>query len=548
MNMNMNMNMAGRMRARAIVVACCLQTTAGYAWCSEDSPTKDSVAGKQPAARVTESDNTARVTIRLVDADTEAPLHGVIRVVQKSNGQRVRLPELIERENGWYTVVPVVSFSVPATRLSIEAVRGLQTELARVEIDATEARNQTVTLSLRRFHDVARRGWKNGNTHLHIMKRTPEETERYLREVPESDDLDLVYLSHLRRIPDEQTYISNSIVEQGLTDDTFQRLSDGNVLFRPGEEHRHNFGRGGEGFGHVMLLDIAKLIRPVSIGPGIMRSGTDGVPLQRGIREARRDGATVIWCHNANGFEDIPNWVSGTLDAQNIFDGGNRGSYRHSFYRYLNIGLRVPFSTGTDWFIDDFSRVFVPLPGKLTSEAWLQQLAAGRTFITNGPLFEFMVDGRSIGDTLQISSPRELQVKASAVGRVDFRSLELIRNGEVIAAAQTRPEGGHFTAALNESVLLNEACWLAIRTPLESSDNEFGRAIYGHTSPIYVEYRKRRPFRPEIALQLVGEIEDSLQVIREKAAFANDSELQSVMDVYRSGIRLLRRKIVVHHQ
>jgi hypothetical protein len=542
-----HMNITGILTTSLLFVVFCSCATTGYARDRVD------VRSTRPASpnsstKNADANETTRLTIRLVDADTDTPLHGIVRITQTSNGQQVKLPELIERENGWYTSVPTVSVSVPASRLSIEALRGLQTDLTRVEVDATSTQDKTVILRLKRFHDAARRGWKNGNTHLHIMKRTRKETERYLREVPESDGLELVYLSHLRRIPDEESYVSNGIVEQGLTDDTFSKLSDGNVLFRPGEEHRHNFGRGGEGFGHVMLLDIAKLIRPVSIGPGIMRSGTDGIALQRGIRKARHDGATVIWCHNANGFEDIPNWVAGTLHAQNIFDGGNRGSYQETFYRYLNIGLRIPFSTGTDWFIDDFSRVYVPLHGKLASATWLKQLAAGRTFITNGPLLEFSLNDHGIGDALQLSDAAEVRVAATAVGRVDFHSIELIRNGEVLTAASTRPHEAHYEATLIESVLLNEPCWLAVRTPLKGLKNEFGRPIYAHTSPIYVDFRNRRPFRSEVALSLVSEIEDSLQIIREKATFANDSELQSVMQVYRNGIQILKQKIEDHQQ
>jgi len=75
--------------------------------------------------------------------------------------------------------------------------------------------------------------------------------------------------------------------------------------FDNGQEHRHNFEAYKEGYGHVMLLDISRLIRPVSIGPGIMKTGTDGLPLNRGIRNARRDGATVLWCHNKFGVEAV---------------------------------------------------------------------------------------------------------------------------------------------------------------------------------------------------------------------------------------------------
>jgi len=36
-----------------------------------------------------------------------------------------------------------------------------------------------------------------------------------------------------------------------------------------------------------VFLNLQRLVEPVSIGPGIMKSGTDGRPLARGIREAR---------------------------------------------------------------------------------------------------------------------------------------------------------------------------------------------------------------------------------------------------------------------
>ena len=42
------------------------------------------------------------------------------------------------------------------------------------------------------------------------------------------------------------------------------------------------------------------------------------------------------------------------------------GSYEENYYRYLNVGLRLPISTGTDWFLYDFARVYAGVPGKLT--------------------------------------------------------------------------------------------------------------------------------------------------------------------------------------
>jgi len=487
-----------------------------------------------------------KLTLRLLDAATEEPLSGVVRITRLDDGQPIHLPELIRRRNDWYTLPRAASVTVPQALLRIEALRGLQTELTVLEIDTARPGIQSATLKLRRFYDAKQRGQRNANTHLHIMDRSRVDAERYLREVPESDGLELVYLSHLRRIPDETRYISNEIVEQHFTDSILRTLSGKGVILRPGEEHRHNFGRGGEGFGHVMLLDISRLIRPVSIGPGIMKEGTDGIPLQQGIKEARAEGGTIVWCHNALGFEDIPNWVGGHLDAQNIFDGGNKGSYEESFYRYLNLGMRIPFSTGTDWFIDDFSRVYAPIDGGLTSEAWLNQLRSGRSFITNGPLLEFTVDGYAIGDTLNLSEPRELNVTAKAVSRNDFYHLEIVRNGEVIGSAPTRLIDGHFVAEWNNTVLVDEPSWLAARTATDAPNNEFDNPIYSHTSPVYTDFNSRQPFQPETALELIGEMEEALQQIRVQAVFANDSESDSIVNVYREGIRTLKQRLKAH--
>ena len=50
------------------------------------------------------------------------------------------------------------------------------------------------------------------------------------------------------------------------------------------------------GYGHVLLLHLKELIRPMSIGPDIMDSGTDSPALRPGIQRARRQGDSAIWC------------------------------------------------------------------------------------------------------------------------------------------------------------------------------------------------------------------------------------------------------------
>ena len=322
-----------------------------------------------------------------------------------------------------------------------------------------------------------------------------------------------MFPSYLERKPEDRAYISNR-----LTGDDLARLSRDGVRFGSGEEHRHNFGAGGEGFGHVLFLDIRRLIEPVSIGPGLMKEGTDGIPLQRGIRQARAEGATVIWAHNRFGHEDLPNWIGGLLHAQNIFDGGSEGDYADTFYRYLDVGMKVPFSTGTDWFIYDFARAYVALPAAWTTRGWLEALAEGRSYITNGVFLELEAGGGRIGDTIAAVAGRDLPVAGRAIGRSDFRRLELVHNGQVIRTEPTAPEAGHFTAKLEHRLHVSEPGWIALRIPLDAGTNELGRPLFAHTSPVYVEVAGRRRFRPEVARGIVNEMQESLELVNTKGA------------------------------
>lgn len=484
-----------------------------------------------------------RLKIQVTKPDAKETAPALVRVLSRQTGKAIPLPGEIHRAANWYSLAADTVVTVPQIPVTIQALRGLTTELAETEADLTGQAEAAVTLSLTRFFDTDFRGWRSGNTHLHLVDLTHEEALRYLQLVPQSDELDLVFLSHLRRIPDEVGYISNRIVEESFAGGSLGRLSQHGVLFDNGEEHRHNFGRGGEGYGHVMLLNIPRLIEPVSIGPGIMRSGTDGIPLQRGIQQARSDGATVIWCHNKFGYEDLPNWLAGLLHAQNIFDGGDHGSYEDSFYRYLNLGLRVPFSTGTDWFVYDFARVYVPIDGEFTSDQWLAELRAGRSFITNGPLLELETERAHLGDTLTLVAPNRVTFVGRGMGRLDFGGLELVYNGKVAHRVPATREGSYYAADLRHGLEIREPGWVALRIPLETQQSELGRPLFAHTSPIYVEVAGQSIFRKRVAEEMLAEIKQNLLLIAENGVFANEQEKNAVFRVHQSALEQLQKLI-----
>jgi hypothetical protein len=254
------------------------------------------------------------------------------------------------------------------------------------------------------------------------------------------------------------------------------------------------------------------------------------------------------------GLEDIPNWLSGRLHANNIFDGGTHGSYQHSFYRYWDIGLKVPVSTGTDWFIYDFSRVYAQTNGNVTPAEWLKTLAESRTYITNGPLLEFTADGQAIGGEVGLSEPKTVRIKASAKGRMDFEKLELVQNGQVIHTVTSKKVNGHYEAAMEKDVRIDAPCWLAVRTPPPSAGdvpgftkktpkNEYGQELFSHTSPIFVTMKDQRPFSHKEAESLLKEMQDNRLFISEKGLFADEAERRQVLEVYDEGIEHLRESM-----
>jgi hypothetical protein len=487
----------------------------------------------------------SRVTLKLTDAESGRPLAGIVRFTHIADGKPVLLTPkgldargwgLLQKQTGideWFVVPQSVTVELPRGNVRIEALSGLETETAKVEFDFSNGQPREVSIPLTPFSRRRDRGWCSANTHLHLMKITREESDRYLRDFPAADRLDVLFVSHLKRAGADQDYITNQYPTGRL-----KFLETRGVQISNGEEHRHNFGPGGEGYGHVMLLGLKELVQPVSIGAGIAKTPPDSPAIALGLETAHQQDGTAIWCHNNWGFEDIPNWLAGRLDAQNIFDGGSHGGYADSFYHYLNAGLKVPFSTGTDWFMDDFARVYAEVTGELTPESWLVALRAGRTFITNGPLLELTVNNARIGDTLDLAQAGEVTITASAIGRGDFETLEIIQNGVVVASESSQPANGHFAATLRKPINISEPGWLAARITT-ANKNEYGRALFGHTSAVYVTIQGRSIRRGADVAWLRHEVESARANILDKAQFDTAEQRQKVLGLYDQSLKQL---------
>lgn len=509
--------------------------------------------------------NACQLTLRLVNSATGETIPGMIYLTD-AQGATIRPAELLPRTTAfsehslgeaayaymdrWFILPGERTLLVPRGPLTVQAFRGVETKLASATLDLTGQSQASHAVVLDPISVPGSTPWVSGNVHLHLQKMTLHEAERYGTEVAMGDGLDLVFLSYLERAGADAHYISNTFTAEDL-----QRFhARSGVLFGYGEEYRHNFQGDAEGYGHVMLLDLPELILPASFGFAITKSGNDDGVLRTGIEAARRQQATVLWCHNARGQEDIPNWVAGLIDGQIIFDSGATGDYQEGFYRYLNIGLRVPVTMGTDWFYNDMAMTMVALDAPLSTETWLAALRAGHTYITNGPLVRFTVDGAIPGATVELAEAGTVHVRAEAVARDDFVGLELVANGAVVNQAATTPESGGFRAVLDVQVPVAASTWLAVRaTPFEgrydrpeavaAGFNEYGKPLFAHTSPVYILVDGRPVFVPAAAESLIAELRSSMVTIRHTGKYTDDGERDKVLAIYESASAVLREKL-----
>ena len=134
-------------------------------------------------------------------------------------------------------------------------------------------------------------------------------------------------------------------------------------------------------------------------------------------------------------------------------------------------------------------------------------------------------------------------IAGRATGRNDFRQLELVHNGRVIHSVAAQANDDHFSADLQFKLPASESGWIALRIPQNAGQNEFDKPLFAHTSPIYLTVNNQRIFRADVARGLLAEMKASQEFVNEKGTFANATEREAVLRVYRDAIDSWQQQI-----
>jgi len=470
---------------------------------------------------------------RIVDAATGRALEARVHVLASSGEPAA--PETALRKVGggepFFYSDGTFIVEVPRGQADVVVERGTEYRPLRVAVDVPAAGTVEIDLPLERWVRMPEQGWYAGNTHVHYDETEMRALDR-LRADPLVEDLPVFIVSRLRRR--ELAYASNVFPIGRHPLSTPERVID------VGEETRHNAQPWVNGYGHLMLVNLARLVEPLSRGVLVDDASPDYPPLVDACRAARSQGGLAIWCHNGDGMEAPVAAALGDLDGFNLFDPYWMDPEYAVWYALLNCGIRLPASTGSDWFVCSSNRVYVDVGTDFSYGAWLAGLRAGRTFITDGPILRLSVEGHGPSNDLLAPAARTPRVEVTLEWSAaqPITALEIVCDGAVVAREEVA--AGGLSGTFRTKVDVGAAGWLAGRA-WGRARTSYGHALWAHTSPVYLREGAEPSIRRADARDFVARIGRAIDWVTTTGRFDNAAHRDRVVELFGEGRRVYKR-------
>jgi len=205
------------------------------------------------------------------------------------------------------------------------------------------------------------------------------------------------------------------------------------------------------------------------------------------------------------------------------------------YYRYLNLGIKIPVSAGSASGVLrnplGYNRLYVRLEEGFSYRGWFRGMKAGRAFATNGPILLLKVNGRtpSLTEPLAKAFPVEIEIKALSGARLSF--VDLVRNGRVYKRFDCRRPREF---AVKIRMKLRKSCWVAARAFEENETT----VRFAHSNPVFLEVGGS-PMVPSKrdALYYANWCEELLKALREDPGrFRSEGQRGKVEQMYRRAI------------
>ncbi|MCH8275581.1 MAG: CehA/McbA family metallohydrolase [Armatimonadetes bacterium] len=466
----------------------------------------------------------ARVSVTDSEGDYWPP-EGHVKRIHTGWNPDVGVDAMVDGKSFAY-VSSDFTLPLPVGSYDIEVVRGMEYEPFTAHFEVTDSKVVTLNIELERWSNVAQDGWFSGDTHVHFIDPTNGMLEM------KGEDLNVLNIL----VTKWAELITNAEHFTGAP----SLLSEPGHIVYVNEESRHGF------LGHTILMNLRKLVYPLSWGPqagGGVIGGHDFPTMAIQADKTHEQGGFVTWAHFPfPGGELAVDMALGKVDSIDLMTMGDafNGIFGQlgpadTWYRFLNLGFRVPATAGTDKMqntqVLGSVRTYVKMDGPLSYQGWIDGIRAGRTFTTTGPMIKFSVDGAGIGDTITASPDQMVTVAVEVSSRIPMERIEIVLGGEIVATKEN-PSGAR-DLSFTVEVPIDGSTWIAARTS-SSEHLPFNQniPIFAHTSPIYIDVAGRPIGSPEAAAYFAEQCEDAIEWAKTKAKVLDESQREEMIALY----------------
>jgi hypothetical protein len=393
---------------------------------------------------------------RYGDPIRHVPLRSIS--AEESGGEGMR--ETWPHENRWAMVVDgSYRVEVPAGSYDLVLTKGPEYRWVQRRLTVGPGETSRTEIDLARWTDHPANDWYSGDAHIH-MAREPGADESILA-VASAEDVHVANVLQMGNIG--AAYFEHAVFGTAGRTDGKSHLVTGQEDPRTGRR------------GHTLHLNV----------PEPIRDPERYFLYHESFERLRAGGALTGYAHVDSGWfsddaglaVDVP---FGLVDLVEVLQAG--ALHTDQWYEYLNLGYRLVPVAGSDWpYIDMVGSVrnMVRVVGGLTPKRWFDELRAGRTFVTNGPMLTLGVGDAGIGDEVAAAVGETVRVQATADQSPDLgpiERLELVVHGEVVAGASGNSDG---SAQLDHALTVERGCWVAARA-------SGVRGTFAHSAPIYL--------------------------------------------------------------
>jgi hypothetical protein len=394
---------------------------------------------------------------------------------------------------------------LPAGLITVEISKGFEYKPLSEQVHLS-AGKLALRFTLERWADLRAESWYSGDVWVHAM--TPHAA---LLEGA-AEDVAVVNL-----LAEETMHFGNDPqMKRGTVNPATPNIlafsGQAPALERPGCMVVVNTANDADRLGHIALLNCHRPVFPLRFGFATddqaagwtVADWCDQCHRKGGLAAAGAflfrehemiSGGTIM----VSG-ELLADLILGKIDVVNV-DALSGEDTLTDWRALLTAGFRVPLAGGSEKRSNrqllGNPRTYAQLqPGQeFTYKNWIEAVRAGRTFLTNGPLLSFQVNGQKPGAVLDLPSSACFHIQAEARSLGPLHRLEVVCNGAVVASAEA--SGTPARAAIDVDLPLDGPAWLTA-TCRGMDDSGQWVAGWAHSSPIYVQIDGKR-LRPDAA-------------------------------------------------